>query len=191
MKVAIYARVSKTKQELENQIQLLSKFAKDKGYEIYKIYKDIATGKNADRDGLRELKQDAWQGKFDIVLVFALDRLTREGMVKTVSLIEYFTQARVGVLSYSEPYLDTTNELVRNLLIALLSSISKAEREKISERTKAGLERARRQGKKIGRPPVDGELKEKALKLLGTGKYSLREIANKVGVSHSLVAKWS
>jgi DNA invertase Pin-like site-specific DNA recombinase len=61
----------------------------------------------------------------------------------------------VGFHSFTEAHLATDNELVRNILLALLASLAKVEREKISERTKAGMARARAKGKRIGRPPVD------------------------------------
>ncbi|MCL5277193.1 MAG: recombinase family protein [Deltaproteobacteria bacterium] len=94
--------------------------------------------------------------------MWALDRLSREGMRRTVQLIEMLERMGIGVISYSEPYLDTTNELARNILLAVVSTLAKAERERISERTKAGLARVKRSGKKLSRPPVASKKRAEA-----------------------------
>jgi len=188
MKLAIYLRVSTDKQELENQLQPLLEFANKKGFEVYKVYKDIATGKTSDREEFNAMLQDAHQRKFDAILVWSLDRLSREGMVKTVHLLEHLNNIGVNVISYTEPYLDTSNELARNILLAVVSTLAKAEREKISERTKAGLERLKKEGKKLGRPPIPETIKERIVKLREQ-KLSLREIGETLGVSHTLVSQ--
>jgi len=188
MKTAIYLRVSTDKQELENQLQPLLGFASKKGFEVYKVYKDIATGKSSNREEFNTMISDAHQRKFNAILVWALDRLSREGMVKTVHLLEHLSNIGVNVISYTEPYLDTSNELARNILLAVVSTLAKAEREKIPERTKAGLERLRKKGKKLGRPPIPETIKERIVKLRNE-KLSLREIGETLGVSHTLVSK--
>ena len=126
---------------------------------------------------------------FDVIVVWALDRLSREGMSRTVQLIEMLERMGIGVISYSEPYLDTTNELARNILLAVVSTLAKAERERISERTRAGLARVKRSGKKLGRPGVDSKKRTQAVKLLKMG-YSIRQAAHKLGVSRSSVFNW-
>jgi len=188
MKVAIYVRVSTEKQETENQLGPLQEFAQRKGYEIAGVYKDIATGTNTDRESFKRMMSAAHQKRFEAILVWSLDRLSREGMVKTINLLEHLNNIGVGVISYTEPYLDTTNELARNILLAVLSTLAKAEREKISERTKAGLIRARREGKHIGRPGISEKQRQKILTLRAR-KWSLRAISQKIGVSHTAVAK--
>jgi DNA invertase Pin-like site-specific DNA recombinase len=90
--------------------------------------------------------------QFDCVLFWALDRFSREGMAQTIVHLQRLTSYGVTFHSYTEPHLATDNELVRNILLALLSSLAKVEAQKISDRTKAGLNRARARGIKIGRP---------------------------------------
>jgi DNA invertase Pin-like site-specific DNA recombinase len=75
----------------------------------------------------------------------------------------------VSFHSYTEPHLATDNELVRNILLALMASLAKVESQKIGERTRAGMARARAQGKRIGRPPLDPALQKKIVKGLGEG----------------------
>ena len=189
MKAALYLRVSTDKQELENQLEPLKKFAKGRGLKIVQVYRDMATGKNSNRPALNKMLKDAHRHAFDVIVVWALDRLSREGMSRTVQLIEMLERMGIGVISYSEPYLDTTNELARNILLAVVSTLAKAERDRISERTKAGLARVKRSGKKLGRPPVASKKRTQAVKLLKKG-YSIRQVAHKLGVGRSSVFNW-
>ena len=189
MKAALYLRVSTDKQEIENQLLPLKKFAKGRGLKVVQVYRDMATGKNSDRPALNKMLKDAHRHAFDVIVVWALDRLSREGMSRTVQLIEMLERVGIGVISYSEPYLDTTNELARNILLAVVSTLAKAERERISERTKAGLARVKRSGKKLGRPPVASKKRTQAVKLLREG-YSIRQVARRLGVGHSSVFNW-
>ncbi|MBI1744087.1 recombinase family protein [Candidatus Acetothermia bacterium] len=188
MNTAIYCRVSTNKQELANQLNALKSFARKRNFKVKHVFCDVASGKRADRTEFNQMISAAAERKFDVILVWALDRLSREGMTKTVNMIEHLNKIGVDVVSYSEPYLDTTNELARNILLVVVSTLAKAEREKISERTKAGLERIKRQGKKLGRPPVSDKTKAKILDLLATGK-GVREAARFVKVSHAYVVK--
>ena len=189
MKAALYLRVSTDKQELENQLEPLKKFAKGRGLKVVQVYRDMATGKNSNRPALNKMLKDAHRHAFDAIVVWALDRLSREGMSRTVQLIEMLERMGIGVISYSEPYLDTTNELARNILLAVVSTLAKAERERISERTRAGLARVKRAGKKLGRPPVASKKRTRAVKLLKKG-YSIRQVAKQLGVSRSSVFNW-
>ena len=189
MKAALYLRVSTDKQELENQLEPLKKFAKGRGLKIVQVYRDMATGKNSDRPALNKMLKDAHRHVFDVIVVWALDRLSREGMSRTVQLIEMLDRMGIGVISYSEPYLDTTNELARNILLAVVSTLAKAERERISERTRAGLARVKRSGKKLGRPEIASKKRTQAVKLLKKG-YSIRQAAHKLDVSRSSVFNW-
>ena len=189
MKAALYLRISTDKQELENQLEPLKKFAKGRGLKVVQVYRDMATGKNSNRPALNKMLKDAHRHAFYVIVVWALDRLSREGMSRTVQLIEMLERMGVGVISYSEPYLDTTNELARNILLAVVSTLAKAERERISERTKAGLARVKRSGKKLGRPGVASKKRTQAMKLLKMG-YSIRQAAHKLGVSRSSILNW-
>jgi Resolvase, N terminal domain len=90
--------------------------------------------------------------------------------------------------SYSEPHLSTDNELVRDVLLALLASLAKLERQKISERTKAGLERARASGKRLGRVPFSTRDREELRMVLDAGKtWHAASLAT--GIPYSTVKK--
>ena len=189
MKAALYLRVSTDKQELENQLEPLKKFAKGRGLKIVQVYRDMATGKNSNRPALNKMLKDAHRHAFDVIIVWALDRLSREGMSRTVQLIEMLERMGLGVISYSEPYLDTTNELARNILLAVVSTLAKAERERISERTRAGLARVKKSGKKLGRPPVASKKRAEALKLVKRG-VSFGQISRQLKIGKSTVFDW-
>ncbi len=189
LKAALYLRISTDKQELENQLEPLKKFAKGRGLKVVQVYRDTAAGKNSVRPALNKMLKDAHRHAFDVIIVWALDRLSREGMSRTVQLIEMLERMGIGVISYSEPYLDTTNELARNILLAVVSTLAKAERERISERTKAGLARVKRSGKKLGRPPVTSKKRAEALKLV-KGGMSKRKVARKLRINRQSINNW-
>ena len=189
MKAALYLRVSTDKQEIENQLELLKGFAKGRGLKVVQVYRDMATGKNSNRPALNKMLKDAHRHVFDVIVVWALDRLSREGMSRTVQLIEMLERMGIGLISYSEPYLDTTNELARNILLAVVSTLAKAERERISERTRAGLARVKRSGKKLGRPPVASKKRAEALKLIKRG-VSFGQISKQLKIGKSTVFDW-
>jgi len=100
--------------------------------------------------------KDARLHKFDIIVVWSLDRFSREGINNSRNYIERLRKYGVGFISYSEPLIDTTKEIVGDIVyeivLLVMSWMAKRESERISERTKAGLERAKAQGKKLGRP---------------------------------------
>ena len=153
--VAIYARVStKDKQDAENQLRELRRWTKKMGYKIYQEYVDSESGSKGkgERQQFAQMFTDASMRKFDLVLFWALDRFTREGLAKTIYYLQQLEGHGVHFRSYTEPYLSTESEIARDILLAAFSSLAKQERIKISERTKAGLETARRKGKRIGAP---------------------------------------
>lgn len=148
MKVAIYVRVSKIDLHPENQILELKKYCEEKKFEIYKIYEDRISGLKESRPALNEMLTDSREKKFDAVLIWKLDRLGRslQHLVKVVGELE-----RYGVdLICKTQNIDTTNSGGK-LLFHIFCAIAEFERDLISERTRAGLERARAEGKRIGR----------------------------------------
>jgi len=179
MKVAIYARVSTTQQEYENQLEQLRDYCNKQGWEIYKEYTETISGKESQRPVFKEMMKDASQKKFDAILVWALDRFTREGTEKVWLYLTQLKSWGVGFISYTEPYFRTENELVRDVLFSIMGALAKQERLRISERTKAGLERARKLGKKLGKPEIPQKLKEEIIKLREQG-LSYREICERV-----------
>src|SRR5207244_9394317 len=97
---------------------------------------------------------------------WALDRLSREGMVTTVGYLQRLAAAGVAFHSYSEPALCSENEMVRDIVLAVMSSLAKVERARISERTKAGLQRVRAKGTRLGRPALATEVRERIAALM-------------------------
>jgi DNA invertase Pin-like site-specific DNA recombinase len=163
MRIAIYARVSTDDkgQDPENQLRQLRQWCASAGHELVHEYVDHESGRKGtkDRKQFAALFEDAHKRKFDCVLFWALDRFTREGMVPTIMHLQRLASYGVGFHSYTEPHLATDNELVRNILLALLASLAKVEAQKISERTRAGMARAKAQGKRIGRPSIAAKLR--------------------------------
>src|SRR6516165_10117981 len=131
MRVAIYARVSTDDkgQDPENQLRELRAWCTNAGHTLVEEYIDRESGrKGADkRKRFAALFEDAHKRKFDCVLFWALDRFTREGMVPTITHLQRLASYGVGFHSYTEPHLATDNELVRNILLALLASLAKVE----------------------------------------------------------------
>jgi DNA invertase Pin-like site-specific DNA recombinase len=155
MKVAIYARVStKDKgQDTQNQIRELREFADSSGWAIASEYIDHASGKSGDRDQLQAMLTDASKRKFKGVLVWALDRFTREGIEQTFAYVRQLTDHGVDFISYTEAHFRTTGP-AGTLMLAVAAWIAEQERKRISDRTKAGMETARLKGKILGRPVV-------------------------------------
>ena len=149
LKVAIYVRVSTEKQDLDNQLLVLKPFCKAKRWEIYEIYADIMTGSEDKRPAFDRLFEDAHKMKFDVFLFWALDRFSRSGTLFTIQKLKELDNLGIGWHSYQEPYLSTLGPY-GDMVISILACLAKAERERISERTKAGLARAKAAGKKIG-----------------------------------------
>src|SRR5262249_32103125 len=128
--------------------------------------------------------------QFDCVLFWALDRFSREGMVPTIMHLQRLAAYGVGFHSYTEAHLVTDNELVRNILLALLASLAKAEAQKISERTKAGMARARAKGKAIGRARLDAELRRQLTDRLAKGDTAYAA-AKALGIDRKTAAKYA
>lgn len=154
MKIALYARVSKSdeSQDPQNQLNPLRDYAKALGGEVAFEYVDLASGGNGDRKEFLRMLDDSDRRKFDVLLVWSLDRLSREGISNTLGYLERFKRNGVALKSLQESWLDTRDEGLGQLLLAIFSWVAQQERKRIIERTKAGLERARRQGKVLGRP---------------------------------------
>src|SRR3954470_12867620 len=181
-RIAIYGRVSTDdgRQDATNQLIELREFADRSGWEIVHEYVDKASGKTAERPQFRRMFEDAAKRRFELVLFWALDRLSREGVSETLNHLNKLTAYGVDWRSYQESYLDSCGPF-KDVVISLMATLAKQERLRISERTKAGLQRARRAGKVLGRPRVEVDV-VKLIALQGSG-YSLRKIARKTGLS--------
>jgi DNA invertase Pin-like site-specific DNA recombinase len=153
IRCCLYARISTNdgRQDTENQLSQLREYAARQGYQVVYEYIDQASGKTSERDAFKQLFDGASRRAFDIVLVWALDRFTREGVLETFEHIRRLTNYGVAFESYTEQHFRTTGP-AGELMLAVAAWVSKQERLRISDRTKAGLARARRQGKVPGRP---------------------------------------
>ncbi len=189
MKIALYARVSKDdgKQDVENQLHELRQFAVRNKWEIAGEYIDRASGKTStERPQFKRMFEDASKRKFDLVLFWALDRLSREGVLETLQHFKQLDQWGIGWRSYTETFFDSCGPF-KDAVISIMASLAKIEREKISERTKAGLRRARREGKILGRPRVSVDVRK--VRTLQAGGLGLRGIAEQTGWSLSSIMR--
>jgi DNA invertase Pin-like site-specific DNA recombinase len=194
MRIAIYARVSTDDkgQDPENQLRQLRVWCESAGHELVREFIDHESGRKgaAVRKQFAALFEDAHKRKFDCVLFWALDRFSREGMVPTIMHLQRLSACGVGFHSYTEAHLATDNELVRNILLATLASLAKQEAQKISERTRAGMARAKAQGKHIGRPTLSRKLREKIAERIAAGETPYR-VAKDLGIDRHTAAKYA
>jgi len=199
-KVGVYVRVStKDKQDLSNQINPLKEYCEKKGLKIFKIYRDKESGSEKNRPQFKLLMEEALKRSFDVVLVWALDRFTREGVRACLNYLNTLDEAGVKFISYSEPYINTDNEFARDIILSVMSALAKQEKVRLVKRINAGLDRARKEGTRLGRPSVlSPELEKKIIELRSEGwaaewwprsRRSIREIAEETGISTGLVHK--
>jgi DNA invertase Pin-like site-specific DNA recombinase len=188
MKIALYGRVStKDKgQDTENQMLQLREFARVQGWEIAHEYVDYVTGKRSDRAEFQRMFADAARRRFDLVLFWSLDRFSREGALETLKHLERLTAAGVGWKSFTEQYLDSCG-IFKDAVLAILAVIAKQERIRLSERTIAGLERARKAGRVGGNRKLVCD-RERIWELNEAG-CSMREIGRRTGVSAASVCR--
>jgi DNA invertase Pin-like site-specific DNA recombinase len=182
-RIAIYARVSTDGQDEHNQLAELRQWCQACGHAIAGEYIDrgVSGTKGADeRPELARMLGDAHKRRFDIVLCWALDRLSREGLAATVGYLERLDRAGVVFHSYTEEMLCTDNPVVRGVLLAIMSSMAQSERRRISERTKAGLARVAASGVRLGRKPLDPQKQAEIARLAAEGATAYR-IAKTVG----------
>lgn len=182
---ALYIRVSTDKQTVENQLAELRQLAAARGYEPV-IYEEVESAAKA-RPVLDRMLADARAGRVRAILVWALDRLHRS-MVGSIQTVLECDRLGVPVISLREPWLDTAGP-VRPLLIAIFGWVAEQERSRLIERTKAGLERARRQGTRLGRPPTSPILLHAAADLVGQG-VSVSEAALLKGVARTTLRRF-
>jgi DNA invertase Pin-like site-specific DNA recombinase len=194
MKVAIYARVSTIdkNQDPETQLMPLRDYCKAQGWEIYKEYIDTASALDiAHRTAWREMLDDAAKKKFSVVLVFKLDRAFRsvKHLHDTLS-----TWEALGISFRSTREQFETSTALGRLLMNLLAALAEFELELIRERVKAGMERAARQGKKIGRPRVTDRRGfntryKTIVERLRAGDISRRRAAKELGIGYATLKR--
>lgn len=191
MRTAIYARVSTRdgRQDAENQLRQLRAFATTQGWTVVHEFVDRASGRRGDREQFQKMLAAASRREFDVLLFWSLDRLSREGTVETLNHLQRLTGYGVNYRSFTEQYLDSTG-MFKEAVIGILAAVAKQERVRLSERTIAGLERARAQGRVGGRPRTadNPSIVRKLTRLRQQGK-SIRTIASELGLSTGTVQK--
>ena len=151
-RAALYLRVSTVDQHPESQLHDLEAMAKQRGFEIVQRYTDRVTGTRARRPGLDDLLRDARRGQFDVVLVWACDRLARS-VRHLLEVVDEFNRLNVEFISFREQ-LDTGGALGRAVIV-IIGAVAELERSLIVERVRAGMRRARLDGQRLGRPPLN------------------------------------
>ena len=189
MKIGIYGRVStRDKQEVENQLVQLREFAVKQGWQIIGEYVDRETGATSDREQFQAMFADAGRRKFDLLLFWSLDRLSREGVLETLQHLNRLTAYGIAWRSFSEQFFDSCGPF-RDAVIAIMATLAKQERVRRSERTKAGLARVRAAGKALGRPRViNGHHAAQIARLRSQG-LSSRAIGRELGISARSVGR--
>jgi DNA invertase Pin-like site-specific DNA recombinase len=152
VKCVIYSRVSTEEQSTANQTNILTEWAETRGFTVVEVYQEQeGAWRNGHQRELARLSRDAHKGRFSTILVWSLDRLSREGSLAILQLVNKFSARGVKVLSYQEPWTEAPGE-IGELLYALTGWVARMESQRRSERTKAGLARVKAQGKILGRP---------------------------------------
>jgi DNA invertase Pin-like site-specific DNA recombinase len=172
-RIAIYTRVSTGKQDTENQAEQLRDFASRQGWQVVGEFTDVVSGTKSEknRPQFARMMEAAYRREFDLVLFWALDRFSREGVLPTLKHLERLNSYGVDWRSYSEQYLDSTG-IFKDAVISILATIGKQENIRRSERIHAGLRRARRAGKKLGRPFLKSDRKASRTTLWRRSKAS-------------------
>ena len=192
MRVALYARVSTSDMDQDPETQLipLREFCQAQGWRSVGEYVDHASatdlrGRTAWRDALALTAKR----KVDALLVWKLDRAFRS-VAHMANVVADLRRWGVGLRSYSEPWLDTSGASpAADLMLNILASFAQFERALIAERVRAGMDRARKQGKHVGRPrKVNGEW-EQVRPLIAAGTLSRRDAAQRLGVSPRTIAR--
>jgi DNA invertase Pin-like site-specific DNA recombinase len=184
-RAAIYARVSTPDQHLENQLLDLRKLAAQRGFEVVREYSDRGfSGSKAKRPGLDAMLADARRGEFSVLLVAAFDRIARSTK-NFLEVIDELHELRIEFISAREA-IDTSGPMGR-MFLTMLGSIAELERSLIVERIKAGMRRARLEGQRLGRAPLN--IDRESLVRDRLSGMSLTETANKYRVSRATVVR--
>lgn len=187
LRVALYGRVSTDDkgQDPQNQLRQLHEFSgKQDGWTVTHVYTDHATGKNGDRDQFRAMMKDANRRKFDVLLFWSLDRLTREGTFKTLCYLRQLSAAGVKYKSLTEQYIDSLG-VFSEAIVGIIGAIAEQERLRISERTKAGMARVAATGKHCGRPRAQVDIAR--LRRLREKGTTINAIAKRMKLSRAVV----
>ena len=183
-RAVLYMRVSTVDQHPESQLHDLRQLAQQRGFEIVREYTDKISGTKARRPGLDELLHDARRGRFDTVLVWAFDRIGRSTR-HFLEVLDEFSRLEIEFISFREN-IDTGGPLGRALMI-IIGAIAELERNLIIERVRAGMRRARLEGRQIGRRPIEVD-RQAVLRHRSHGQ-SLTQIAKAFSISRTTVCR--
>ena len=185
-RAALYMRVSTVDQHPENQLNELRQFASQRGFQIAEEYTDHGvTGTKARRPALDKMLKDAHRRRFDVVVVWACDRLARSTK-HFLQVLDELNELGVQFLSQREA-IDTDGPLGRAIVV-IVSAVAELERSLIVERVRAGMRRAKLDGRRIGRVPL--EVDHAALVRDRLAGMSLTRVASKYGLSRASVVRF-
>ena len=188
-KVAIYTRVSTLDQTIDNQLLELRDHCSKMGWEIVKEYADeglSGTLSREKRPALNALIKDAYRKRFDSVICWDISRIGRS-MKELVLFLSDMKDRDIGICSVRQGF--DTSTTMGEIMFQFVGILSSWEREMIRERTLAGLERAKSEGKTLGRRKVTNDKMTAKIIELRNEKKSIRQIASEVGVSIGTVSK--
>ena len=183
-RAALYMRVSSLDQHPETQLFDLRQMASQRGYEIVQEYTDRISGAKAKRPGLDQMMVDARRGKFDVVLVWASDRIARS-VRHFLEVLDELNRFNIEFVSFREQ-IDTGGPLGRAIVV-IIGAIAELERSLIVERVRAGMRRARLEGTHVGRNPLT--LDNEAIRQERCQGRSLRQIAKGHCISTATVQR--
>jgi DNA invertase Pin-like site-specific DNA recombinase len=181
-RAALYLRVSTIDQHPETQMHDLKQLAAQRGFEIVAEYTDRVSGTKAKRPGLGDLMREARRGRFDVLLVWASDRIARSTK-HFLEVLDELNRLNIEFVSFREQ-IDTGGPLGRALVV-IIGAIAELERNLIVERVRAGMRRARLEGRQIGRKPIAVD-RQAILRDRETGK-SLAQLAQSYRVSRATI----
>jgi DNA invertase Pin-like site-specific DNA recombinase len=181
-RAALYMRVSSVDQHPETQLYDLRQMAAQRGFEIAQEYTDRISGSRARRPGLDELMRDGRRGRFDVVLVWASDRIARS-VKHFLEVLDELNRLNIEFVSFREQ-IDTGGPLGRAIVV-IIGAIAELERNLIIERVRAGMRRARLEGRHIGRRPL--ELDRAAIFRDRQHGHSLGQLARNYSVSRATI----
>lgn len=183
-RAALYLRVSTLDQHPETQLHDLRQMALQRGYQIAAEFTDRISGTKAKRPGLDQLMTGARRGEFDVVLVWASDRIARS-VKHFLDVLDELNRLNVEFVSFREQ-IDTGGPLGRAIVV-IIGAIAELERNLIVERVRAGMRRARLEGRHIGRNPL--VLDHAAIRRDRAHGQSLRDIAKAHRISTATVQR--
>jgi DNA invertase Pin-like site-specific DNA recombinase len=187
LRTAIYARVSTLDQDTAMQLRELRAYAAHRRLPITAEFIDQVSGTTADRPALDRLWQAVRARNLDTILVWKFDRFARSTK-QLIDALEEFRHLGVDFISITEQ-IDTSSPMGK-AMFTVISAIAEFERSPVSERVRAGIAKARANGKRHGRPKIDHQIIQEIQRLRREGQ-SLNHIAKQLGISHQTVANYA